>query len=273
MRAIVFLTILAGATAQTPDAPRFDVASVKPAPPTDGRGMRVSMRGGPGTDDPTLFACENCGLSGLVTKAFDLQPYQLSGPDWMQSTRFMVSARILPGTTKEQFRLMLQNLLAERFKMTFHYTKKEMPVFNLIVGKNGPKFKEHVEAPAASDDERRQDGPLKKDAEGFPVLPPGKGFSMAIMNDRAALRSGGGTIAEFAVNVSNQLHQPVIDATGLNGKYDITMTWVPGEPKADDPGPSLFQALQDQLGLKLESKKGMIEILVLDHLNKVPTEN
>lgn len=239
--------------------------------------MSVSMRGGPGTDDPSLFACKNCALSGLILKAFDLQPYQLSGPDWllsvgMQSTRFMVSAKIPPGASKEQFRLMLQNLLAERFKLTVHHSQKEMSVFNLVVAKNGPKFKEYVEIPQ-DDDAARQNGPLKKNDEGFPILPPGKGFSMAIMNDRAALRSGGGTMEELAVNLSNQLHQPVHDDTGLQGKYDIVMTWVPGEPKAEDPGPSIFQALKDQLGLKLESKKGMVDILVVDHLEKTPTEN
>jgi uncharacterized protein (TIGR03435 family) len=239
--------------------------------------MRVSMRGGPGTDDPSLFTCENCALPGLITKAFDLQPYQLSGPDWLlstgtQSTRFMVSAKIPSGTTKEQFRLMLQNLLAERFKMTFHHAPKEMPVFNLIVGKNGPKFKEYVEAPDISGDAPKQAGPMKKDAEGFPVLPPGKGFSMAIMNDRAALRSGGGTMSEFAVSVSNQLHQPVTDATGLNGKFEIAMYWVPGD-SPNNPGPTIFQAVQDQLGLKLESKKGTIDVLVVDRIEKTPTEN
>ena len=80
-------------------------------------------------------------------------------------------------------------------------------------------------------------------------------------------------MTELARLLANQLRQPVTDATGLKGKYEIAMTWVPGEPAADDPGPSLIQALQDQLGLKLEPKKGMIDIVVIDHIEKVPTEN
>jgi uncharacterized protein (TIGR03435 family) len=271
--AILFVASL-GAHAQTPDASaQFEVASIKPAPPPTGRGMHVSFRGGPGTQDPSVFICENCAVSLLILRAFDIQRYQLSGPDFMESARFDVSARIPPGAAKEQFRLMLQSLLAERFKMTFHRAKKEMQVFNLVVAKNGPKFKDYVEAPPPDDDERRQNGPLKKDANGFPVIPAGKGFSMAITNNRAALRSGGGTMEELAVNLSNQVGQPVIDATGLKAKYEIAMSWVPGEPPPDDPGPTIFQALQDQLGLKLESRKGQIDILVVDHLEKTPTDN
>jgi uncharacterized protein (TIGR03435 family) len=263
-----FLAILA--SAQTPEpSPQFEVASIKPAPPPTGRGTRVWAHGGPGTDDPSIWTCENYTLLGLIREAFDLKSYQLSGPDWLISVRFNVSAKVPPGTTKEQFLLMRQNLLAERFKMTFHRAQKEMTVFNLVVGKNGPKFKEYVDKPAPEDD----DGPLKKDANGFPLLSRGKGLSMAIMGNRAALHSGGGTMAEVAAQVSNQIRQPVTDATGLNGKYEIAMSWVPGEPAADDPGPSIFQALQEQLGLKLESKKGMIDIMVVDHIEKMPTEN
>jgi len=276
MRALAFLTILAAAAAQTPDAAQFEVASVRIAPPPDGRGMRVSIRGGPGSPDPTLFTCENCGLSGLIMQAFDLQEYQLSGPSWllamgMDSARFMVSAKIPAGTTKEQFRLMLQNLLAERFQMTFHRDKKEMTILNLVVAKNGPKFKESKPVEAADEDRPGPPGPPKKDADGFPILPAGKGQRMAIMNGRAAMRSEE-SIAQLAQMLANQLHQAVIDATGLSGKYEIGLTWVPGDAP-DNPGPTIFAALQEQLGLKLESKKGMVEILVVDHVEKTPTEN
>src|SRR5271155_4891617 len=113
MRPAAFLIILACASAQTPDASlQFEVASIKPAPPPDPRGMRVSMRGGPGSDDPGFFRCENCGLPGLITQAFDIRDYQLTGPDSMRGARFDVSAKIPQGTTKQQFQRMLQNLLA-----------------------------------------------------------------------------------------------------------------------------------------------------------------
>ncbi len=234
--------------------------------------MRVSQRGGPGSDDPGFFRCENCSLGGLLTTAFDIGDYQLTGPDWLQNTRFDVSAKIAAGTTKAQFRMMLQNLLADRFKMTFHRDKKEMPVLNLVVTKNGPKFKESKPPdPAPDDDAPRQSGPLKKDPDGFPVLPPGKGM-MAIMNGRAAMRSDEETMEALTGSLSGQLRLPVIDATGLNGKYSIAMFWVAGD-SPDSPGPTIYTALQEQLGLKLESKRGSVDIVIIDHMEKAPTEN
>jgi uncharacterized protein (TIGR03435 family) len=269
---ILFL-VLAAAAAQTPDASaQFEVASVKPAPPPDPRGMRVSVRGGPGTDDPGLFRCENCSISGLLSQAFDIRDYQLSGPDWMKNARFDVSAKISPGATKQQFRQMLQNLLADRFKMTFHRDKKEMPVLNLVVAKSGPKFKESVPVEAMPGADPPPSGPPKKDASGFPILPKRKGMSMSISNDRAAASSSEEAMSEFAGMLAGQLRLPVIDATGLTGKYDLAMTWVPGD-SPDNPGPTIYAALQEQLGLKLESRKGMVDIVVIDHIEKTPTEN
>ncbi len=273
MRALAFLSILASATAQTPEAsPQFEAASVKPAPPPTGRGMRVSENGGPGSDDPGFFRCENCSLAGLLTTAFDIRDYQLTGPDWLHNTRFDVSAKIAGGATVAQFHQMLQNLLAERFKMTFHRDKKEMPVLNLVVAKSGPKFKESKPPEPAPDDDHRESGPLKKDAEGFPILPPGKGMMAMMANGRAAMRSDEETMEALTESVSNQLRQPVIDATGLKGKYSIAMFWVAGDAP-DSPGPTIYNALQEQLGLKLESKKGSVDILIIDHMEKAPTEN
>jgi uncharacterized protein (TIGR03435 family) len=277
MRIAAFLTILASAWAQTPDAKlQFEVASIKPSPPPPGSGrMRVGMRGGPGTDDPTLFTCENYGLAALVILAYDIKDYQYAGPEWTQFTRFTVSAKIPPGTTKEQFRQMLQNLLAERFKLAVHHEKKDMVAsYDLVVAKNGPKFKEAVEAPPPADDTRQQPGELKNDANGFPALPHGQGYTMAITKGRAALHSDKESMPTFAEKLSGQLRQPVTDSTGLKGKYDITMYWITDlRPSADEPGPSIFQALQEQLGLKLESKKSMVDILVVDHIEKTATEN
>jgi len=139
------------------------------------RGMRVSMRGGPGSDDPGLFTCENCAVAGLITRAFDIRDYQLSGPDWMRSTRFNVSAKIAAGTTKEQFLLMIQNLLAERFQMKFHRDQKEMPVLNLVVAKNGPKFRESKPVELSEDGDKRDSGPPKKMPTDSRFFREGKG--------------------------------------------------------------------------------------------------
>ena len=121
MRTVLFLFSTA-LWAQT-NSPQFEVATIKMAPTPDGRGYSVSSRGGPGTQDPGLFSCHNWSASSFVSNAFDLARYELSAPDWMESVRFDMSAKIPEGTTKEQFRLMMQNFLAERFKLTYHREK------------------------------------------------------------------------------------------------------------------------------------------------------
>jgi len=276
MRTAAFLTILVCAQAQTPDAKlQFEVASIKLSVPDGGR-MRMWVYGGPGSKDPGLYTCENYPLRGLIMDAFGLKDYQLSGPDWMQSTRFMVSAKIPEGTSKEQFKLMMQNLLVERFKLTFHREKKEMQVFELVVAKGAPKMKESV-GPLDPDEKPARMTERRTDAEGFPVLPPGRvPMMMMVAGGYATSRHVAETMEEFAVTLSYQLHKPVTDTTGLKGKYDFTLHWIAqgaGPSTSDDTGPTLFRALPEQLGLRLEAKKEMIEVLVVDHVEKTPTEN
>jgi uncharacterized protein (TIGR03435 family) len=273
--AIIVIAALGSAAAQTPDASlQFEVASIKASPPPDPRGFRMSFRGGPGTDDPGLLTCENWGLSDLITLAYEIQNYQLSGPEWMGTTRFMVSAKIPPGTTREQFHVMLQNLLAERFKLTLHREKKELPAYTLVVAKNGPKFKESVPSPAPEDPDllAAKTGPPKRGEDGYPILPAGRESTMAMMNGYASQRFSDATLEYLATHLGFQLHAPVIDATGLKAKYDFTLHWV-SDRMPDDAGPNLLRAVQEQLGLRLESKKTLIDVLVVDHLEKAPTEN
>jgi uncharacterized protein (TIGR03435 family) len=276
--AIIVIAALGGAAAQTPDTSlQFEVASIKASPPPDPRGFRMSFRGGPGTDDPGLFTCENWGLSGLITLAYDIQDYQLSGPEWMGTTRFMVSAKIPPGTTKEQFHLMLQNLLAERFKLALHREKKEMQAYSLVVSKNGHKLKQSPAAQLPLDDDQPKSlsaSTSNKDENGFPILPPSRHPMMMAANGHAVQRFANESMESLARELAGQLRHPVSDDTGLQGKYDFTMNWIMGGAlAADDTGPTIFAALQQQLGLKLESKKGTVDILVVDHIEKAPTEN
>jgi uncharacterized protein (TIGR03435 family) len=256
-------------------APQFEVASIKIAPALDGRGYSVSSRGGPGTQDPTLFTCHNWTLSGLIGRAFDLGVNELSGPDWMGSARFDMSAKIPDGATKEQFRQMLQSFLAERFKLACHREKKEVPAYNLVVTRNGPKFKESVPVPPPDDADRPagKPSPIKQDDAGYPILPPGRESTMAMTRGFATQRFGDETMAHLAQNLAFQLAKPVIDATDLKGKYDFTLHWVADGVQDDAGGPNLFRAVQEQLGLKLESTKTIVDVLVVDHLEKTPTEN
>jgi uncharacterized protein (TIGR03435 family) len=270
----ILLMILSTAAAQTP---QFEVASIKPAPPPDGTHF-TRITGGPAWPDPSLFTCENCSLSMLVMRAYGLKDYQFSGPGWAESARFNISAKIAMGTTREQFQQMQRGLLSERFGLTFHHEKKEMAQYDLAVAKNGPKFKESPPATPLAEDgpvAPQPPGQLGIDANGFPTLPGRSSFIMTLANGRATMRSAEESMAEFARRLSEQVGRPVTDATGLKGKYDFTLNWVVEGPgnSTEDPGPTIFKAVQDQLGLRLESKKGLVDILVVDHIEKNPTEN
>jgi uncharacterized protein (TIGR03435 family) len=198
--------------------------------------------------------------------------------------RFDFTAKIPPGTTKEAFRLMLQNLLADRFKMAVHREKKQMQVYELTVAKNGPKFKEAVPKDAPQDDGPPQR--LQRDSDGFPIL--AAGTTMAAIPGHARMQSANQPIAWFIEMLSGQLQGPVVDATGLKGKYDFVLSWAyadrgssSAEPAAGAPPaaeleeyrPALLTAIQSQLGLKLREKKGLAEVLVVDHIEKAPTGN
>src|ERR1039458_3797708 len=142
---------LAVAPAQTADAPAFEVASVKPSPPPRPGQYGALVRGGPGSSDPGMATFENFDMLSLVTMAYGIPSYRLSGPDWLSTTRFEIAAKIPPGATREQYRLMLQGLLAERFKLALHHESEVMPTYELQIGKNGSKLKESPVEPAAAD--------------------------------------------------------------------------------------------------------------------------
>ena len=113
------------------------------------------MRGGPGSPDPGQITYSNVSLKQVLTNAYGIKSYQVSGPKWLDSERFDIVAKIAMGATKEQFQMMLQNLLAERFKLAVHHETKELPIYALVVGKGGPKLKETV------DDARRRKAGLR----------------------------------------------------------------------------------------------------------------
>jgi uncharacterized protein (TIGR03435 family) len=189
----------------------------------------------------------------------------------MNSDRFDVADKIPEGTTMEQLRLMEESLLSERFMLALHHEQKEMLGYELTVGKRGPKFKESVtEAPRDSAAKAPRSGGL--DQYGCRVMPAGWAGVIAT-KDRRMLGAPRSSIESLATNLSNYLGSPVLNATGLTAKYDIALCWVPdGVPDAE-PGPTLPAALQEQLGLKLDSEKSAIDVVVIDHAEKTPTEN
>lgn len=275
----------------------FEVASVKPAAPQTGGRIFVGRQGGPGTPDPGRVTFTNTALKQLITLAYNLKPYQVTGPDWLDSERFDVIAKIPAGSSKEQVNQMLQSLLEERFKLTFHSVTKEFPLYELVVGKNGHKLKASVEDPAGAgagpDAGPGRGGPPPVGKDGFPTLPPGR-RGMLMMSKGGPLRIAANvqSMTDLANMLSNQIGTPVVDKTGLTGTYDFALEFVPervgaggiggglvapGEvPGASADafdGPTIFGAVQDQLGLKLEQKKGPLEVMVIDRAERVPSEN
>jgi uncharacterized protein (TIGR03435 family) len=270
--------------------PAFEVATIKPAPPYNGGPMRVGFDGGPGSKDPGRWSTQNMSLKNLITFAYNLKQYEIVIPEWTSTERFDVHAKVPEGATKDDLKLMVQSLLEERFKLTFHREQKEMAGYELAVAKNGPKLKEAAsQAPSDADATPKPPGPLKMGADGYPILPAGRGSSMAIMNGRARMVDREMTIEALASQISTQIGKPVADATGLKGKYDVVLSWVTESARTrpigaggadgavgiaqDESGPTIFAALQEQLGLKLEQKKTTISIMVVDKIEKTPTEN
>jgi len=255
--------------------PEFEVASIKPSAPLRDRPVFTRSNGGPGTDYPTRITIENYLLRSLISQAYQVEFAQVSGPDWLTTEKFDIAAKVPAGATKKQVPVMLQNLLAERFHLTIHREKKEGPVYDLVVAKNGPKFKESPRSLASQNSSEQPLARLRLGPDGFPALGNGRGYRMAIMNNRAAARFTDASMTQLAALLQGQLDHPVTNATGLTGKYDFNLQWVTDglAPLGDDPGPPLMVAVQEQLGLKLEQKKGFVDIIVVDHIDKVPTEN
>lgn len=286
MRSLTLLLFASGVlSAQSPGA-TFDVATVKPSPPNTGGFVR-GCKGGPGTSDPGLWRCTNATVSMLITRAYDIKHYQLTAPDWANNTNFEIIAKLSPDASKEQFAEMIRNLLAERFKLEFHWIKKEMSMYDLVVAKGGPKLKESVETLPG---DRKNDPPgwggngkgPATDADGYPNIPNNCSGCMSInAAGKARYRANKAPVKTLAEMLGNQMSMPVSDKTGLTGSYDILLSWSDGagvSRRADsnpdaEPGLTIHAALQQQLGLKLEPKRGEVDVIVLDKAERNPTEN
>lgn len=232
------LKIFLKRAAERPTGPQsFDVASVKRLPPPVG-GVRSSMNLRPGR-----LTCSNVNLKKLIVAAYDIKDFQLSGPDWLSSEIYDVAATMPPATATDQVMLMLQSLLAERFQLTAHRETREVPMYALVVGKGGLKIKEGEFGQGST-----SNSPGHLTAQKIPMT-------------------------KFADFLANQLGSPVTDRTGSKGFFDFTLEWTPDAASDGTPGASIFDALQEQLGLKLEARKGPAEMLVIDHVEKTPTGN
>jgi uncharacterized protein (TIGR03435 family) len=277
-------------------AQSFEAASVKPVQLMDLRDHYKPLEGGSGSKTPTRIA-GHINFSGLVILAYGVKSSQVAGPSWMDMEFYEIFATVPSGATKEQQKVMWQNLLRERFHMQTHRETRALPALGLVTGKNGPRFKESDPAAEAADKEAtlavtgRPRPAVTAGPDGFPQIPPDAklpgSFTLSLSNGdvlKVKMFCRHMTMAELADQMSSFAGRVVEDQTGLNGKYDFTLAfeterrqpvaWA-GEP-AEIPverGADLFTAVQEQLGLKLEAKRSNIEMLVIDRVEKTPTEN
>jgi uncharacterized protein (TIGR03435 family) len=254
------VTLLFAATLAWTQA--FEVASIKPSGPDSGN----VEEGGPGRPDPGHFRYTGATLEDLIVTAYNVEYFQVSSKLSLDRARFDVLAKVPPGATRAEFRTMLQNLLAERFRLKFHREDREFSGYALVVVKSGHK----LDSP-----------PIP--VEGFPDLPPGRpGLVENHMprNGHFLVRVRGQQ--KTAADIANALHvpgnAPVVDRTGLTGRYDFTLEYsysgrASDQPSEAPPAPAVFTAVQQQLGLQLVSRRLPFEVLVIDSFDRTPTQN
>jgi uncharacterized protein (TIGR03435 family) len=244
--------------------PAFEVASVKRSMvAASAQGM---MRGGPGTEDPGRLTYVNVPLRLALARAYGLSMMdQLEAPDWMVEERFDIAAVIPPGTTKEQFNGMLQNLLEERFRIKVHHETKKSEGYRVTLGKNGSKLKEY-----------KPGSPPTPVIEGYPPLAPGQtsGLEIAVVDGNFRLTAREQSLSYVDQLLGVQLHATIDDQTGLTGRYDYNLGFVPARfRETNKAGPDLITAVEEQLGLKLVEGTVALDVVVVDDASKEPLEN
>jgi len=285
------------AVAQTPqNRPSFEVSSIKTAEPItremvrDGRlhiGMKV---------DKARVEFDSFSVQELIRFAYNLKPYQVSGPDWITHLRYDIVAKLPDGATMDEIRPMVQTLLADRFKLVLHHETKDLPVYALVVGKNGSKLKEAapdaVPAPPAPGAPREMD--VSGSNQGGVSMTGGSFGNIRMVpapDDKMRMVSPAATMTNLADMLARMTDRPVVDKTGLTGNYQIAIDLgtddlrnmargigmnLPlrrgGDEAADPTSGSIFQTIQ-QLGLKLDPRKEPIDMVVVDSAEKVPSEN
>lgn len=249
--------------------PAFEVTSVRPNRNSEPERFSLFPK----------FTAQNATLKDLLTLAYDVKGFQVSGgPAWINSERYDISANVAGSPTPGREALMLQRrrlqtLLQDRFKLAVHHETKELPIYELTVSKGGPK----LQAPSCTEADPKNLAP----APGKTVMDycGSSGFFKGRFEASAA------TMGDLAKALANLLDRSVTDKTGVDGTFHVTLTFAvddttirfPDAPNlggatADDTGPNIFTALQEQLGLRLDSRKGPVDVTVIDHVER-PSEN
>jgi uncharacterized protein (TIGR03435 family) len=266
--------------AQAPSNAAFEVASVKPNKSGDGRVM-LGLQ-------PGRLNATNVPLRMLLRQAFNVQDFQIvGGPDWVTSDRFDVVAKAPEGDfNADVMRPMLQSLLVERFKLGFHKETRDMPIYALMKARPDGKLGPNVTASSIDCGARGRRGGGPPPAPPPPGPPqPGQKMDCGFMIGFGRMNVGGMPMANLAQALSPMVGRIVLDKTELPGNYDFELTYSPegigsgfpgggppllngGPPPVDPNTPTIFTALQEQLGLKLDSQRGPVEVVVIDRVEQ-----
>jgi uncharacterized protein (TIGR03435 family) len=232
--AIAGLAVPALLPAQT-ESPQFEVASIKPSAP----GARGATYYNPTRE---RFAISSITAKDLIAYAYDVREFQVSGgPHWIDSDQFDIVAKPEGDVSLARVRAMARDLLAERFQLNLHRESKEMPVFALVAAKGGAR------------------------------LQPSTSNGLEVRGGKGNFTARKITLPLLAAQLADRvLGRPVLDKTGISGEFDVNLTWALDQ--SIDTGPSIFTALEEQLGLRLEAQRGPVDILVIDHIEK-PSAN
>jgi uncharacterized protein (TIGR03435 family) len=286
--------------------PTFDAASIKLVNLASHPVLKNS--GGPGTNDPGRIHMIAWGMFWLIMQAYDVEIDQIAGPPWIMENSgpnvYQLDATMPPRTTKAQYRLMLQQLMQERFGLRIHREKRNFPGYDLAVAEGGSKLKASTPDPNAVEIDRAH--LPKRDGAGLVPLPVGPQLLTSLGWGVITVQVQQKPLSDFVKVMGRMINQSmgenpndflspkarVVDRTGLSGTYDFNLRFscelcqfaatngsaaLPPPPlPADSPGgePSIFVAVQKQLGLKLVKTKGVpVEIIVVDHVEKAPTAN
>ena len=302
---LICLTLCVGLACVKGQEPRleFEVASVRvserawtptlnPCATPTCPGGRSAVQGGPGSEDPERITYTGVLMASLIIWALGVNLDHVSGPKWLYEIvtgdRYDIVAKVHPGATKSDVNEMLRNLLIERFGLAYHTERRDLDGYTLRVAAGGAKLRPAADAdgPPPEHDFRRGD---EVDPKGYPVLPPGHHALVGLFGE-GVIRFAGRmvTIEEILRSLGAYLRVPRLeDKTGLAGKYDFKLEFAlqglrttPGtEANASptgavsEPAPDLYGAVEKQLGLKLERGKAPVEVIVIDNLNRQPTDN
>jgi uncharacterized protein (TIGR03435 family) len=241
--AACFLLGALAAFGQPAPPPAFEVASVKPNTSESGSSRTSGTTG--------QLTITNRSLKQLIEMAYSVQDFQIAGPEWLSAAKFDIVAKIPAGAQTDQRPAMMQSLLAERFHLAVHRDSREMPAHALVVAKSGPKMQQ--------------------------VEPGGTNMNNSGNNNSRHITAERVSMAALAETLARIVEHPVVDQTGLPGVYSLKLEYTPDNAKSDRPdgaaGPSIYTALQEQLGLKLQTQKLPVEIIVVDRVERVLTEN